>query len=162
MDNDRGIIVCPYCGSKDLIVESDDVVIEKIRSATKKEMHHETLQYKKEKEQMKYQRKLELESDSIDRFRNGGLKRAIIIGLVISFLGAAVGFNDGQTIAGLIGIGQILVFTLALLIGERHIRPWIPGLHFLLAIIGFMIMIPYMNFYNGRMSDYTLHDLFHF
>lgn len=32
VDSDKQVAMCPYCGSKKLIIESDDVKIEKIRS----------------------------------------------------------------------------------------------------------------------------------
>lgn len=33
-DDDKQIVACPYCGSKELIIESDDVKIERIKSKT--------------------------------------------------------------------------------------------------------------------------------
>ena len=33
-DDDKQIVACPYCGSKELLIESDDVKIERIKSQT--------------------------------------------------------------------------------------------------------------------------------
>lgn len=33
-DDDKQIVACPYCGSKELLLESDDVKIERIKSNT--------------------------------------------------------------------------------------------------------------------------------
>lgn len=38
VDCNRSILLCPYCGSKDLIIESDTVIIERIRSQTLKDI----------------------------------------------------------------------------------------------------------------------------
>ena len=43
-------MVCPYCGSKELILESDEVTIERIRNATYKDIEHEKMSF----EQAKY------------------------------------------------------------------------------------------------------------
>ena len=36
VDKERSVLSCPYCQSQELVVESDKIVIEKIKSFTKK------------------------------------------------------------------------------------------------------------------------------
>lgn len=38
VDTERTVLSCPYCGSKELIIENDEVTIERIRSAAYKEV----------------------------------------------------------------------------------------------------------------------------
>ncbi len=37
IDESREVVSCPYCGSKKVVLESDDVKIERIRNEAKKE-----------------------------------------------------------------------------------------------------------------------------
>lgn len=41
VSDDREIILCPYCGSKELLIQSDRVKMQKIRSQAYKEVEHE-------------------------------------------------------------------------------------------------------------------------
>ena len=41
VSEDREILLCPYCGSKELIIQSDRVKIQKIKSQVYKEVEHE-------------------------------------------------------------------------------------------------------------------------
>ena len=69
-DEKHRIIVCPYCGSKELIEESDDVKIERIKSdtvITKEKLDYEREQFAEEVRQ---------------RENKDGLKM-IVIGLAI-------------------------------------------------------------------------------
>lgn len=55
-DDERQIVACPYCGSKELIKESDDVKIERIKSntvITKEKLDYEREQFAEEVRQKK-------------------------------------------------------------------------------------------------------------
>ena len=43
VDEGKSILACPYCGAKELIIESDAVTIEKIKADTQKTIEHERL-----------------------------------------------------------------------------------------------------------------------
>lgn len=60
VDSDKTILTCPYCGSKKLITESDEVTIARI----KKEADSERMRYDKEKRE--YEEELRLKKDKED------------------------------------------------------------------------------------------------
>ena len=55
VDEDKQILFCPYCGSKKLILENDDVIIEKIRSSAEleKERIHKDVELAKQSHEIK-------------------------------------------------------------------------------------------------------------
>lgn len=87
VDEDKMIAFCPYCGSKNLIIESDVVKVEKIRSQTKitKEQIH--------RDQAITEKELELKKEKQD-FKMGmiGSLSFLLLTLLISF--AMFGFDS--------------------------------------------------------------------
>lgn len=57
---DREILFCPYCGSKELIEYSDDVIIEKIRNESKRQIKLDKIKAREQK------RKDELEKEKVE------------------------------------------------------------------------------------------------
>ena len=56
MDKDRLILYCAFCGSRELIIESDNVTIQRIKSKTYKDIELEKLKYEERKEQKQEER----------------------------------------------------------------------------------------------------------
>lgn len=54
VDAERPIISCPYCGCSEMIIEGDSVKVERIRSATFKEMEETRINREREIEEKKY------------------------------------------------------------------------------------------------------------
>ena len=68
IDDDREILFCPYCGSKELFLESDAIKVERMRTKayrdvelgaqeTAKELQMNEYEYKKWQEEFKYEKK---------------------------------------------------------------------------------------------------------
>ncbi len=57
IDRDREMLCCPYCGSKELFVESDDIKKERIRSRTYKDVTYAQMAHEKSmfQEKVNYQ-----------------------------------------------------------------------------------------------------------
>ena len=51
ISEDQEIIFCPYCGSKNLIVESDEVKIERIREENKRQMEQDRIDQEERNDQ---------------------------------------------------------------------------------------------------------------
>ena len=62
-EEENTILCCPYCGSKELIPESDDVKIERIKSQTYKDIELEKIKYMSEKEKRESDREQEKERE---------------------------------------------------------------------------------------------------
>ena len=56
VDPEREILSCPYCGSRDLLVESDAVRIEQIKSQTKKDIELGRSEYKLKMKELSYKK----------------------------------------------------------------------------------------------------------
>lgn len=83
IDKDRPILLCPYCGSKELIVESDKVTAQRIKSSAFKEVEFEKQKTYREVELGK--RELEIKGDKsrfIQRLIGFGI---VIAGIVITY-----------------------------------------------------------------------------
>lgn len=81
VDSDKQVMMCPYCGSKNLIMESDDVKIEKIRS--EKDITIERQRGDVEIEKIKLEN---AEKKRVDRNQTITLVFVIIIGIVLYIL----------------------------------------------------------------------------
>lgn len=101
IDEDRPILMCPFCGSKEIILEGDKVTVQRIKSKAYKEVEFGKQQTYREVELGK--RELELKGD------NSKFKR-ILISFAIILIGAIVthwslwNVSPGGLLAGIITI----------------------------------------------------------
>lgn len=80
-DDERQIVACPYCGSKELIEESDDVKIERIKSKTVLAREKQANDFELEKDRLSEERKQKNETNN--------MKAACIfctVGLILFFI----------------------------------------------------------------------------
>lgn len=154
IDETKETAVCEFCGTKysvdDLINESDEIKAQKIKSQTYKEVEMEKLKHKVEADKRKD------EKDEIESFKKGKFSKVLLIAAGISFLMCCVGFSDGRTLAGVIALVQTALFIVAWLIGMRIVKVKMDNLHFVLAIIGFVLLILYSKAYSS--SDINADD----
>ena len=102
IDKERPILLCPYCGSKELIIESDKVTAQRIKSSIYKEVEFEKQRTYREVELGK--RELEIKGDKsrfIQRLIGFGI---VIVGIVITHYS----FWNVSVIGLLIGIVVII------------------------------------------------------
>ena len=64
-DNNSSVLMCPYCGSKELMRESDSVKIEKIKNETQKEIELKKLEFEERERKRKIITKIVLTTLSI-------------------------------------------------------------------------------------------------
>lgn len=79
VDSNKTILTCPYCGSKKLITESDEVTIARIN----KEADSERMRYDKEKRE--YEEELRVKKDKED-WKSIGILWIIVIVMFIFFI----------------------------------------------------------------------------
>lgn len=135
--NKNDILVCPYCGSKELINDSDYVAVEKIKQQT---------EYKRwEKEEEKERRLAEEQKERRYRFGAFGVISIIFSALcgvfsLFSFMSAK---NFLGVLAGIIALLQMLLFIASVITRRGIIKSKISYLPTLLMIAGFVLIIPY-------------------
>ena len=137
MDKEGEMLTCPYCGSKELIRNSDTVAVEKIRQQT---------EFKKwEREDLKEeQQKKEAQERS---YKFGAFGVISIICAVLFGLMAAVQFthiqNGWSVFAGLIAVSGVLVFSASVILRRGIVKIDKGYLATVLMIGGFLLLIPY-------------------
>ncbi len=147
VDDERKVLICPYCGSKELIAESNEVTIERIRSRTYKEIEFKKLEHEDEKE-----KRLE-EKERNEAFSKSKLSTASLVFAIICGIMTLAGFNSGHLLSGFIALVQTMMFILSLLLGKQIIKldsTRIANIKLdnhnsaiILAVIGFLLIIPF-------------------
>lgn len=130
----KSTLYCEYCGAKKLLVENENVVIERIRNEANKEKTRSTSSQEK-----------------LQKYRQGVFMRLTIVFAVLSAGGCFVAFRDGRILAGIVAAVQIVLFSLSLLIGNRIIKIRFLWIYVALGIIGLALVSLFLSLYNGRL-----------
>ena len=77
-DNDKQIVACPYCGSKEVIVESDDVKFERIKNQAILDKDKMAYNFELEKERLAEEKRQRMD-------RELGRAACIIWGIILLF-----------------------------------------------------------------------------
>ncbi|MBR1703360.1 MAG: zinc-ribbon domain-containing protein [Lachnospiraceae bacterium] len=147
VDANNQQLVCPYCGSKELIIDSDAVAVEKIRSNTYKEIEYERIKHEKEKEQKK-----EIK-ETRDAYWKSRFSKITITFTAICLLAMFVAFSDKQILAGLIALIQTCLLASSWLMGMQIIKEKKNALHKALAVLAFILIIPFIMWSNNQKPD---------
>ena len=102
VNSDRSCLICPYCGSKSLIVENDVVTIERIKTSAQKEIEMEKI---KSIDKV-YQREAEKEDreeikKQVEKFRISKFSKFLIVAFLISAIVAYFKFDSGNLLSGI-------------------------------------------------------------
>lgn len=82
VDRNSNVLSCPFCGSKELIAESDKVTVERIRNNTKKDLVFGVMDRVNESKQQKIEEKRRKEAEDREQ-----LKKIMPILLIVIVLG---------------------------------------------------------------------------
>ena len=137
IDTEKSIAVCPFCGATELIVESDEVLIEKDRNRVYKEIELEKL--KNEKELLDEKNA----EEAAAAYRKKVSSKLLLIWIIFVSLVALAMLTQGSPIAGIVGFVQVGLWTVSRLIGLGYIRPKYKKLGNILVTIGFILTIAF-------------------
>lgn len=141
-EEENTILCCPYCGSKELIPESDDVKIERIKSEAYREIELEKIKYMSEKEKRESDREQEKEREQErKRFSKSKFSKFLLILALICLFSMFSAFSSRSILSGIIALIQVGLFVAAWLMGMGFMKEKIPRLHVLLEVIGFFLII---------------------
>ena len=115
IDKKNKVIVCPYCGSKEQLID-----IDQFNDQEQKNVQH---------------------AADIEKFKTGKFSKVILVFFVIALLFSVIAFSNSYNTAGIVSIIQAIVFALAWLSGMGIIKKIHPSVHRLFAIIGFVMFI---------------------
>ena len=140
-------VECPFCGTSysvsDLLDESDAVRIEKIKSQTYKEVEADKIKREIEKE------KSQEEKEKIQTFKKSKFGKFLLICAIISGLVTVLELSDGISMAGIIALVQTVLYAASWLMGRGILKEKKPNLKNILAIISFVLIIPFFMFFGG-------------
>lgn len=147
-DENQKTTKCHYCGTKYSVEEllnndSDDVKIEKIKSQTIKDLEILRAKIFFEKEERV------LEKEEIEKFKKGKFSKVL---LIFAALCGLFTFTRDFNFGSIIGFVKTVLFLVAWLMGMKIIKEPKKGLHIILAIIAFALIIPYLNFDDSSSS----------
>lgn len=143
VDEGKEIIACPYCGNKTLIVESDAVTMERIRTTAQKEVEMEKIRVAdlEHRRILEKEERQELEQQAAE-FRKGKWSKVLIVLFVIAGFLTYGYFADGSIIAGILSLTQTFCFGVSWAMGMQFIREKRKSIHILIGVLGILLMVP--------------------
>ena len=145
IQGDDRILSCPYCGSRELILESDNVTIQRIKSKTEKEIEMERIHHQERQQIREIEQQDKAESKAqAEKFKKGKLSKLSVIFFIICLLLTFYCFSTNQILLGIITLTQTVLFALTWLFGMRFIKGSSGNKHTLTAAIAFVLIIPYV------------------
>lgn len=140
---------CEYCASEfdisQLLAEDKEVKIERIKTKAKKEIDLEIL--KSEEENLKQLQEEKKKSDFDKKganFKKSYLFRLLLIFTIISSFNLINNILEKNYVLVVILFLQIILFILAQLFGSHRLKVTNPNLHKIIALIGLLMIIPYL------------------
>ncbi|MDO4615196.1 MAG: zinc ribbon domain-containing protein [Lachnospiraceae bacterium] len=146
------VVECPFCGTKELIVEDRDVAIERIRSSTYRDIEIERMRIEQEEEERK------AEAEERKAFRKLGRPIRMIIGMMFYGICAAAAFGDDRTLSGFTGIAQIALLGLSWLMGMGIIKTRKAGTYRVPRILALLLIFVYLMGFSSSSRSYTVSE----
>ncbi len=144
---DEKAVVCPFCGGKELILDSDQVAAQKIQSTAYKEVEMAKLQQKKETQAESRLQSEKAEQKAMGKaYRKGFLSKLTIL---LLFLSVGLAYNNyinhrlfGAAIAALMA----LLSAWSWLKGMQILKEKKAFFHRVLLILALLLFIPYTRY----------------
>lgn len=146
---------CPYCGMSELLVESDEIVIERIRSKTYKDIASEKIQSEKELELTKLQLLAQEKfAQKLAQIRKSPLTFIIAFLTIAAFLGTIVTYRLNYKVSAIFIGCQALLFFVVWLMRMRFLKGSGIYLHSLLSLLAVLMTIPFFMFFGVEHKNY--------
>lgn len=147
VDSDNTILACPYCGSKELVIESDAVKIEKIKNTVSKEIELEKIRFIEKQQRTQQETELKREKQELaENFKESKLGKFLIVAFIISLLLIYFYFSAKLIWAGILTTIQAGCFGTAWLMGMQIIKEKRSFIHIILTIIGVLLIVPVLKY----------------
>lgn len=146
-------IICNYCGTPILIDDEATELrrIEEVKLKARKDNHEQALKEKNDiLEQEIKEKKIKDEINSLERFKKGKFSKILLISFVIAVISV---FVAATFFGKFLAIVQAIFFISAWLMGMRFIKEPFKGIRIILAVLGFLLIIPIVNTGGGGSVD---------
>lgn len=147
-DKNETVMTCPYCGSKHLFRESDEVKIARMNAAALKERLRAEKQQQEEGEIRK----------ASEKYRKSFRKHWTILCLIVCLVMGLVSIDAGYPTAGVIAFVQAALFFLSWLLGMQIIPEKRPQLRRIPMFIAYALTIVFCLCWNGDFVDIKSND----
>ena len=136
VDEEHKSLFCPYCGSKELILESDTVKAEQIRSQTQKDVEFKKL------EQADKVLTQQTEEKKAEEIKKRKLPVVALVFGIISLLFCVIFFMSGKVASGFISLIQTALFAFSFISGKGIVSVDFGNAFVLSAVAGWVEIIP--------------------
>lgn len=149
----ENLLYCPFCGAEEMIVDSEDVAIEKIRykAYADVEKHRQETTKQVELERMKHEREMEEHEEikeSSRQFKKSKLRKWVILFAILCGIITCSRLSDKNFVGALIPGIQTILFVASWILGSGTSKKhW---LHRVLAICGFLLIVPFIHYGSGE------------
>ncbi len=116
IDSDLQEITCPYCGQKQVLLDSDAVKIEKEKYKTIKEMQKNQYQAEKEKQELNDKR------DELAEYKKSKQSKFTLAAAVISFMVGMGNITSHEIFKGIFGLILFALFLYSYLCGMQIVK----------------------------------------
>ena len=166
VDENKTILACPFCGHKSLIIENDEVIIERIKTTAQKEIELEKIKSSENIQKYKIENEQSKEMDvKAEKFKKSFTAIFLIVAIFISAIFTCFYFSTKVIGSGILSSIQVLCFTLAWCMGMGIVKG-IKGrkryIYILFALAGIVLSIPTISLYDdvGNMEEISWDIIF--
>lgn len=154
VDEDQEVLECPYCGAKELILDSDFVKAQRIKSRSEKEIEFEKMKNEEERAQRSE------EKQQIQEYKKSKLCKFTIVFAIISAILMVTSFSDGEFFRGLIALIQTGFLVTSWLTGIHTIREKFKNQALVLTLAAVVLLILFIamegiHVNNEKDADYS-------
>ncbi|MBR2138331.1 MAG: hypothetical protein IJ966_03420 [Bacilli bacterium] len=146
-------ITCNYCGAE-ILIDDEATKVKRVEDAklkARKDNHEQSLKERNDiLEQEVKEKKVKEELNSVDNFKKGKFSKVLLVFFAIAVLFFFIG--DGFLVKFLTLV-QAGTFICAWLMGMKILKEPFKGLKVILAILGFVLIIPIINAGGGTTTE---------
>jgi len=153
VNKDLDKIICNHCGNEILINDAATELrrVEEVKLEARKQNHEQTIKEKKELEEL----------NAASNFKKSILSKILLIFAAICLL---IVFTKSFNFASIIALIQAILFIGSWLFGMEIIKQKNKKIYLILALIGFLLIIPFFKFNSSSNNkfdweDIKLHDM---
>ena len=142
VDEGRSVLSCPFCGSKELLLDSESVAVERVRGQTQLQLEKQRQDFA-EKTVISQERKAQAAS-----FKKSILSKLLIVLFLVCAGVCYLNFRQQNVLLAIIALAQAALFLFSWLLGIQIIKSW-HHLYLLPMVIGLALILLFASVSRG-------------
>ena len=139
VDENKSVLSCPYCGSKEILLDADAVAVERIKGQTQLD-----LEDKRQAHELKVAAEQE-HKERVNSFKKSKSSKLLILAVLITFVVGISKFQSHQIMLAIIAFAQSALFLVSWMLGMQIIREKKAHFYILPAILGIALIFLFFN-----------------